>query len=351
MKQAAAEEFEAAKQEVLANPLSVQQEVEVRDRYGRIFHPQNLDNLTKEDFKSFLLFKNNHHWSGIFRSNNLVTDDMDRLRSALRILLDESRPLRDRLEKLFPKKGPNYIKGLGKAIVTPILLVVYPDKYGVWNEPSQKGLMELGLFPAFNRGDGFADKYLKINDVLIGLKDEHGLSFWQLDWVLGSIANQGFAPREEVEDEIEQEAEITPAQAGKDYDKTEFGLEAHLEAFLIENWERIELGKHYTILEEDGDVVGQQYGTDVGPIDILARSKNGSEWLVIELKKGKPSDRVIGQILRYMGWVKANKAAADEAVKGLIVLKSKDSKLEYSASMIPDITIMTYSVNFTLNND
>ena len=48
-----------------------------------------------------------------------------------------------------------------------------------------------------------------------------------------------------------------------------FALEEHLEEFLVQNWKQTELGKHYDIYEEDGELVGQQYPTDTGPIDIL----------------------------------------------------------------------------------
>jgi len=30
-------------------------------KYGKLFHPSNLNKLTKEEFKSFLLIKNNLH--------------------------------------------------------------------------------------------------------------------------------------------------------------------------------------------------------------------------------------------------------------------------------------------------
>jgi hypothetical protein len=38
-------------------------------------------------------------------------------------------------------------------------------------------------------------------------------------------------------------------------------------------------------------------------IDILAISKDKTELLVVELKKGRASDMVVGQIQRYMGYV------------------------------------------------
>ncbi len=46
-----------------------------------------------------------------------------------------------------------------------------------------------------------------------------------------------------------------------------------------------------------------KYPTDTGPIDILALRKDGKELLVVELKKGRASDAVIGQVQRYMGYV------------------------------------------------
>jgi len=115
-------------------------EERVVSKYGKLFHPSNLNKLTKEEFKSFLLIKNNLHWDGINRQSNLITKDMEKLKKALSILLDEDKDIKERLNFLFPKKQNNYIVGLGRAVVTPILLVVYPKKYGAWNSRTEEGL-------------------------------------------------------------------------------------------------------------------------------------------------------------------------------------------------------------------
>ena len=86
-------------------------------------------------------------------------------------------------------------------------------------------------------------------------------------------------------------------------DPSTFAMEKHLEDFLINNWSITSLGKTHDIFEEDGEKIGQQYQTDTGYIDILAISKNKKELLVVELKKGRASDAVVGQILRYMGYI------------------------------------------------
>ena len=102
-------------------------------------------------------------------------------------------------------------------------------------------------------------------------------------------------------------------------DAAEFAMEKHLEEFLIKNWSYTPLGKHYRIYEEGGEMIGQQYPSDTGPIDILAKSKDGKTWLVIELKKGRTSDVVVGQIQRYMGYVKEELAEPGQQVKGVII--------------------------------
>jgi restriction system protein len=78
---------------------------------------------------------------------------------------------------------------------------------------------------------------------------------------------------------------------------TNFVMERHLEDFLVENWEQTALGAKFDIYSEDGEVVGQQYQTDTGPIDVLAISKDKKILLVVELKKGRASDSVVGQNL------------------------------------------------------
>lgn len=71
-------------------------------------------------------------------------------------------------------------------------------------------------------------------------------------------------------------------------------------------------------------------------------------FVVIELKKGRPSDEVVGQILRYMGWVKQNLCKSGQAVKGLIICRDPDPKLSYALQMTNNIDVRYYSVSFKL---
>lgn len=88
-------------------------------------------------------------------------------------------------------------------------------------------------------------------------------------------------------------------------DPSAFVLEKYLEDFIVSNFQTIFKGELKLYEDADGND-GQQYVTDIGPIDILAFEPKSNSFVVIELKKGRPSDQVIGQILRYMGWAKQN---------------------------------------------
>lgn len=127
-----------------------------------------------------------------------------------------------------------------------------------------------------------------------------------------------------------------------------FALEEILEEFLVANWDHTEFGKNYSILTEDGKKVGQQFPSDTGPIDILALSKDQKEYLVIELKRGRAGDRVVGQLLRYMGFVKKDLCQDGRTVRGVIVAHQDDLGLRNAISMVNDVEFYRYSIDFKL---
>ena len=131
-------------------------------------------------------------------------------------------------------------------------------------------------------------------------------------------------------------------------DFSAFALEKHLEDLLIENWSQTELGREYDIYQEEGELVGQQYQTDTGPLDILAISKDKKRLLVIELKKGRASDAVVGQTLRYMSYVHEELAENDQTVLGVIIAYEEDQKIRRALQMTPNIQFYRYQVSFKL---
>lgn len=131
-------------------------------------------------------------------------------------------------------------------------------------------------------------------------------------------------------------------------DPLAFAMEKHLEDFLVRNWNQTELSRDFAIYEEDGDPVGQQYSTDAGDIDILAVSHDRKRLLVVELKRGRATDVVVGQTLRYMGYVTEQIAEAGQTVEGAIIALEDDQKLRWALAAVPTVSFYRYQVSFRL---
>ena len=131
-------------------------------------------------------------------------------------------------------------------------------------------------------------------------------------------------------------------------DPSIFAMEKHLEEILISNCSSFELSKKYDLFSEDDQIVAQQYPTDTGPIDIFAILKDRREILVLELKKGRASDTVVGQILRYIGYVKEELAEPNQTVKGVIIALDDDLRLKRALSVVKGVEFYRYKVSFKL---
>ena len=153
---------------------------------------------------------------------------------------------------------------------------------------------------------------------------------------------------DEIEQFIKGESPISISSKDKDIENPSmFALEMHLEDFLIKNWEHTPLAQNYDIYEDE-EVLGKQFPTDTGPIDILAVSKDKKEYLVIELKKGRASDSVVGQVQRYMGFIKEEFLEEGQRVRGAIIALENDLKVKRALSVTNDIDFYEYKINFDL---
>ena len=70
--------------------------------------------------------------------------------------------------------------------------------------------------------------------------------------------------------------------------------------------------------------------------------------LVIDLKKGRVSDYVVGQIHSYMAYIKEDLAENGQIVKGVIIGLDDDLRIKRALSVTNDIEFYKYKVNFTL---
>lgn len=123
-------------------------------------------------------------------------------------------------------------------------------------------------------------------------------------------------------------------------------IETKLEQWLVEHWQDVDFGSKLKLYEEDGEGVGQQYDTGVvGRIDLLCEDEETGALVVIELKRGRASDEVVGQLARYLGWTQRHLANGRQ-VRGVILAPEFDEKLRYAAAAIPHSTLLRYETRF-----
>ena len=117
-----------------------------------------------------------------------------------------------------------------------------------------------------------------------------------------------------------------------------YDVEDDLQEYLKTNWETTAFGEEWEIIESPANV------GDAGEIDLLAHHRKEDCWLVVELKRDKISDKTVGQILRYMGWIKEN-LANNKVVRGIVIVHEIDKKLNYSASVLRNVEVRYYKIN------
>jgi endonuclease NucS-like protein len=114
-------------------------------------------------------------------------------------------------------------------------------------------------------------------------------------------------------------------------------LERVLEDLLEHNLDALEKG--LTLVPN-----GRQYPTAVGPIDLLAQDENGI-YVVIELKRGRSSDRVVGQIARYITWIVQRLGRGIESrVRGIVVGREFDKHFGAAVSQLKRVSPYTFDL-------
>jgi len=105
-----------------------------------------------------------------------------------------------------------------------------------------------------------------------------------------------------------------------------FVLESGIEEAVKANLSQLKL----RLAEEE---IRQQcsLGVGIGRTDLICRDKEDN-YVVLELKATHSSDNVVGQILRYMGFIRENWAQKEKKeVKGIVLTPSYDEQLRLAA--------------------
>ncbi len=330
----------------------------VYGKYRDMFKPANIKNLDIEKFLRFFSYSENEHWSGLTQNIASLAADPKNLKDALLLLLEDSKPLRERINKVTGAGNqPGMVKGFGPARLSAFLNVASQGKYGVYNRISMDGLSKIGMNTASKRGWSTLDlgeRFAQVNDVLKDLSTQYNISLWALDWVWYAIAY----PEESELLELEKKKQEQPSFSSESddqqfYEQQEngFRLENQLEDFLEENWNNTllyrDLGLEILTDDNTGEASGRQYHTGIGSIDFLCTNKKTGGLTVIELKRDKASDNVVGQLQRYMGWLMENDGKGIP-VDGIIICQEADERLKYSLKATQNIRYYQYRMSFEL---
>lgn len=124
----------------------------------------------------------------------------------------------------------------------------------------------------------------------------------------------------------------------------EFAYEKDLRNFLVNNMIVI---RPSLSVYRDGDISGVEFPVGERYVDILA-VENESDLVVIELKVSKGYDRAVGQLFRYMGWIKKNLAEPGQKVKGMIIARNISEDLKLATSQVSDVELFEYQLSISL---
>ncbi len=126
--------------------------------------------------------------------------------------------------------------------------------------------------------------------------------------------------------------------------ESEFAYEKDLQNFLARNLYLIEPGLSLYLEEE---ITGIEFPVGNRFIDILAVDKDGN-YVVVELKVSRGYDRAVGQILRYMAWIRQYQAGEGIKVRGIIIARDISEDLLLACSAIDNVELYEYSLSITL---
>jgi hypothetical protein len=139
------------------------------------------------------------------------------------------------------------------------------------------------------------------------------------------------------------EREATEQALKEEEASSEFAYEHDLRDYLARNLGVIAPGLK---LYEDEGIRGVEFPVGGRYIDILAEDAKG--YVVIELKVSRGYDRVVGQLLRYIGWIRQHHADPGQFVRGIIIAKEINEDLRLACSGLSDIALYEYALSVTV---
>jgi len=291
----------------------------------KFIHGENLNAATLDELFSVM------RWFSANRnlSNLLYRSNIEEFNSKLRNLIHGSEQFPLRVNEFFKLKGIG-IQTLSQFLVAsdtrkyPFVTSQTKEALAISSEQDQAARMDaLELFQIKNpenileRTLGYLRDYVIFQSIKNLLNLEKYTEVNNLLWFAYDREEEG------------------PEEIVKSYGS--ISIENDLKNFLADNIFVVEKG--LTLIQKEFDT------KEVGRIDLLCKDQKGNH-VVIELKKGRKSDEVVGQTLRYLGWVEKN---LKSKVRGIIIVNEPDERLQYALSPLKNlIELKFYKVNFEI---
>lgn len=155
--------------------------------FQKRFSEQEMGDLKTlhDNYKDFLYFRNNMSWTTLYRSGMKALNHLESLRKLLTFLQKDSVPAE---ERVCQGLGECYVEGIGIGILTGLLHMFYPDKYGVWNSRTTDTLNMIKRNPVMTSNIGHS--YLLINKELKQLGEELKTDLTTIDGFMWFISKK-----------------------------------------------------------------------------------------------------------------------------------------------------------------
>ncbi len=245
-------------------------------------------------------------------------------------------PLPERIDKIFE------IKSMGMQTVSQLLVVFDAEKYPVITYVIRNALDEILALDATQWEEARKDAITRNNISNIEEYHDRTLDFLTFHVILEQIKKLL---------ELDNYTKINNLIwiGSHREDENEDTMIAPFTSVSLEKDLRDYLANNISIIEPDLTLIQKEYPTnEVGNIDLLCKDKNGRK-IVIELKKGRETDKVVGQTLRYLGWISKNQ---DSNAKAIIIVNEPDERLDFAVYPLKDkIKVKYYKVKFEVSDN
>ena len=233
-------------------------------------------------------------------------------------------------EKIIKKSQK--LKGVGRAYIGKVLSIYFSEIflsiYG--HQEFFLGKLFIDYKPEFNN----VELYFQNNLLLLNYKEKY-FSDLNLYEFVDLLYNTFYRKEEELS-----------SKGGLFEEKIDALEVEHYQSLIHRNFKLLFKGLSYYDEEYQNSHLGHFNTEEVGILDILAKDDNNN-LVVIELKRDS-TDKTLGQILRYMGWVKENLCRNKQKVRGIIIAESKDNRLDYALKITDDIVFNKMELNVVI---